>query len=113
MVRVVSILSVAAIGVTGCAVPGGASSAVGPPTVGCAQNGFYSCAGDFPRACLDTMAWAADFAVAYRAGVYPIGVKGELGSALDEVSADCGQQGLDAFIAEFPDLPQLVQTYGQ
>lgn len=58
------------------------------------------------------MAQVADLAVPYRAGVYPVGAIGDLGSALDQVASTCGSEGVDAFISEFPDVPELVRVYG-
>ena len=111
-VGIVSILGMAVLGATGCSSSGGGPLADGPPAVDCVQNGFYGCAGDFPQNCLDVMAQVADLAVPYRAGLYPVGAIGDLGSALDRIASTCGPDGVDAFISEFPDMPELVRVYG-
>ena len=112
IVGIVSILGIAVLCAAGCSASGGGAIADDPPGVDCVQNGFYGCAGDFPQNCLDVMAQVADLAVPYRAGVYPVGAIGDLGSALDKVQATCGSEGVDAFISEFPDVPELVRVYG-
>lgn len=92
----------------------GCSSSTGAGgEIDCSQiNGFFRCAGNYPSSCLKTMGWASDMAVQYRAGLYPIGVKGELGEVMAEVESECGSDGLQALVNEFPDIPDLVAVYG-
>ena len=85
----------------------------GAGAVECRQGtGFYQCAGDYSESCLDTMGWAADMAVPYRAGLYPAGARGEMLSVMEEVQNACGDNGVSALIDEFPDIPTLVDIYG-
>ena len=93
---------------------GGQISSIGAGgQIDCTQiSGFFRCAGNYPSSCLETLGWASDMAVPYRAGFYPIGVKGELGEVMAEVDSECGSDGLQALVNEFPDIPDLVAIYG-
>lgn len=82
-------------------------------SVECAQvNGLYRCVGNYPDMCLSSMERTADIAVAYRAGLYPVGVNGQLAKYLAQVEYDCGAQGVFNYLAEIPDLRMLISVYG-
>lgn len=99
---------VAALLISGCGSTAGAGG-----EVECSQiNGFFQCTGNYPRSCLNILGWASDMTVPYRAGLYPVGVNGELGQVMTQVESECGSAGLQALVNEFPDIPDLVAVYG-
>lgn len=82
-------------------------------SVECSQVfGLYRCVGNYPDICLSSMERTADIAVAYRAGLYPIGVNGQLAKYVAQVEYDCGAQGVLNYLAEIPDLRMLISVYG-
>jgi len=112
--EIVKVKMVAFVGAVIAMLPSGCSSSIGAGgQIDCTQiNGFFRCAGNYPSSCLETLGWASDMAVPYRAGFYPIGVNGELGEVMAEVDSECGSDGLQALVNEFPDIPDLVAVYG-